>query len=241
MSSILKSAYCESVREIGVDEAGRGPMLGRVYAGAVILPKEMTRFNHALMKDSKKFTSEKKIKEAAEYIKTHSLAWAVAYADEREIERINIRNATHQAMHKAIKETLTNLAAQAGTQAQAIAAQAPAGTQAQAQAGTSAAGTLLLIDGNDFTPLILAGQTISHICIEGGDNTFSAIAAASILAKVARDEYITELCAIHPTLDEHYGLLKNKGYGTKKHMDGIKAHGISPFHRKSFGICRNYN
>ena len=220
MSSILKSAYCESeddIREIGVDEAGRGPMLGRVYAGAVILPKEMTRFNHALMKDSKKFTSEKKIKEAAEYIKTHSIAWAVAYADEREIERVNIRNATHQAMHKAIKETLTNLAAQAG------------------------AGTLLLIDGNDFTPLVLAGQTISHICIEGGDNTFSAIAAASILAKVARDEYITELCAIHPTLDEHYDLLKNKGYGTKKHMDGIKAHGITPFHRKSFGICRNYN
>ena len=235
MSSILKPAYCESeddIREIGVDEAGRGPMLGRVYAGAVILPKEMTRFNHALMKDSKKFTSEKKIKEAAEYIKTHSLAWAVAYADEREIERINIRNATHQAMHKAIKETLAQ--AQAGTQA-------IAGTQAPAGTGTSAAGTLLLIDGNDFTPLILAGQTISHICIEGGDNTFSAIAAASILAKVARDEYITELCAIHPTLDEHYGLLKNKGYGTKKHMDGIKAHGISPFHRKSFGICRNYN
>ena len=224
MSNLLKPAYCESeddIREIGVDEAGRGPMLGRVYAGAVILPKEMTRFNHALMKDSKKFTSEKKIKEAAEYIKTHSIAWSVAYADEREIERLNIRNATHQAMHSAIKETLANLAAQAGTQAQA--------------------GTLLLIDGNDFTPLILAGQTISHICIEGGDNTFSAIAAASILAKVARDEYITELCAIHPTLDERYGLLKNKGYGTKKHMDGIKAHGISPFHRKSFGICRNYN
>ena len=225
MSNLLKSAYCESeddIREIGVDEAGRGPMLGRVYAGAVILPKEMTRFNHALMKDSKKFTSEKKIKEAAEYIKTHSIAWAVAYADEREIERINIRNATHQAMHSAIKETLAK--------AQAIAAQSQAPS-----------GTLLLIDGNDFTPLILAGQTISHICIEGGDNTFSAIAAASILAKVARDEYITELCAIHPTLDERYGLLKNKGYGTKKHMDGIKAHGISPFHRKSFGICRNYN
>ena len=231
MSNLLKSAYCESeddIREIGVDEAGRGPMLGRVYAGAVILPKEMTRFNHALMKDSKKFTSEKKIKEAAEYIKTHSIAWAVAYADEREIERINIRNATHQAMHKAIKETLAQ--AQAGTQA-----------QAQASAAQAPSGSLLLIDGNDFTPLILAGQTISHICIEGGDNTFSAIAAASILAKVARDEYITELCAIHPTLDERYGLLKNKGYGTKKHMDGIKAHGISPFHRKSFGICRNYN
>lgn len=219
MSNILKSSYCEEededLREIGVDEAGRGPMLGRVYAGAVILPKEMTKFNHALMKDSKKFTSEKKIKEVAAYIKTHSIAWAVAYADEREIERINIRNATHQAMHAAIKETLALTA------------------QAQAQ-------TLLLIDGNDFTPFILEGTTISHICIEGGDNTFSAIAAASILAKVARDEYITELCAIHPILDEHYGLLKNKGYGTKKHMDGIKAHGITSFHRKSFGICRDY-
>ena len=244
MSSILKPAYCESeddIREIGVDEAGRGPMLGRVYAGAVILPKEMTRFNHALMKDSKKFTSEKKIKEAAEYIKTHSIAWAVAYADEREIERINIRNATHQAMHAAIKETLAK-AQQAPAQAQAGTGTQTAGTQtAGAGTQTAGAGTLLLIDGNDFTPLILAGQTISHICIEGGDNTFSAIAAASILAKVARDEYITELCVIHPTLDQQYGLLKNKGYGTKKHMDGIKAHGISPFHRKSFGICRNYN
>jgi len=241
MSNILKSSYCEDededLREIGVDEAGRGPMLGRVYAGAVILPKEMTKFNHALMKDSKKFTSEKKIKEVAAYIKTHSIAWAVAYADEREIERINIRNATHQAMHAAIKETLALTAqaqATAGTQAQAT-----AGTQAQATAGTQAQ-TLLLIDGNDFTPFILEGTTISHICIEGGDNTFSAIAAASILAKVARDEYITELCAIHPILDEHYGLLKNKGYGTKKHMDGIKAHGITSFHRKSFGICRDY-
>lgn len=83
-------------------------------------------------------------------------------------------------------------------------------------------------------------DAIPHVCIEGGDNTFSAIAAASILAKVARDEYIAELCATHPLLDERYGLLKNKGYGTKKHMDGIKAHGISEFHRKSFGICREY-
>ena len=60
------------------------------------------------------------------------------------------------------------------------------------------------------------------------------------LAKVSRDEYIAELCEANPNLDEYYGILKNKGYGTKKHMDGIKEYGISPFHRKSFGICKSY-
>ena len=213
----LKNAYCldDDIFEVGVDEAGRGPMLGRVYAGAVILPKDMERFNHALMKDSKKFTSEKKIKEAAAYIKANAISWGVGYADELTIDKINIRNATHRAMHDAIKGTLSSL-------------------------GLTT--PLLLVDGNDFTPFHLneGGDAIPHVCIEGGDNTFSAIAAASILAKVSRDEYIAELCATHPFLDERYGLLKNKGYGTKKHMDGIKAHGISEFHRKSFGICREY-
>ena len=217
----LKLAYCEynnnndDILEIGVDEAGRGPMLGRVYAGAVILPKDMERFNHALMKDSKKFTSELKIKEAAAYIKANAISWGVGYTDETVIDQINIRNATHRAMHDAIKGALSSLGGET---------------------------PLLLIDGNDFTPFHLSddADAIPHVCIEGGDNTFSAIAAASILAKVARDEYIVELCTTHPLLDEHYGLLKNKGYGTKKHMDGIKAHGISEFHRKSFGICREY-
>ena len=127
--TILKSSYCEddddSFRsssnnnnignniyyEIGVDEAGRGPMLGRVYASAAVLPKSMEEFDHSLMKDSKKFHSEKKIKEVAEYIKEHAIAWSVQYSDEKVIDKINIRNATHKAMHAAITDVLKQLEA----------------------------------------------------------------------------------------------------------------------------------
>ena len=229
---MLKTAYCvddlisdsNSIREIGVDEAGRGPMFGRVYAGAVILPKSLEAFQHALMKDSKKFHSEKKIREVAAYIKANAIAWAVGWADEREIDELNIRRATHKAMHQAINDILVNNIVIKQTDKQNI---------------------LLLVDGNDFTPFVYEGadkqvqeKQAQHVCIEGGDNTYSCIAAASILAKVARDDYIAELCAKEPDLITRYDLLKNKGYGTKKHMDGIRKYGITEWHRKTFGICR---
>jgi ribonuclease HII len=216
----LKIAYCENddtnmIIEIGVDEAGRGPMLGRVYTGAVVLPKNMEQFNHALMKDSKKFHSDKKIHEVAIYIKEHAIAWSVAFSDENVIDDINIRRATHKAMHGSISETISKL-------------------------NTNNSDILLLIDGNDFTTFSNEGNQLSHVCIEGGDNAYTSIAAASILAKVARDDYIAELCVNDPSLIERYDLLKNKGYGTQKHMDGIRKHGITLFHRKTFGICRDY-
>ena len=213
---MLKTAYCveDVIREIGVDEAGRGPMFGRVYAGAVILPKSLEAFQHALMKDSKKFHSEKKIREVAAYIKANAIAWAVGWADEREFDELNIRRATHKAMHQAITDIFDK--------------------QQDKQ------NILLLVDGNDFTPFVLPATLVQaqHVCIEGGDNTYSCIAAASILAKVARDDYIAELCAKEPDLITRYDLLKNKGYGTKKHMDGIRKYGITEWHRKKFGICR---
>jgi ribonuclease HII len=79
------------------------------------------------------------------------------------------------------------------------------------------------------------------LCVEGGDNTYTSIAAASILAKVERDNYIDELCKENPELSERYGIDSNKGYGAKKHLEGIKQHGITIWHRRTFGICKEYS
>ena len=166
----LKSSYYDvnssnynDIIEIGIDEAGRGPMFGRVYTAAVVLPKDDS-FEHYKMKDSKKFHSKKKINEVAEYIKQHAIYWSVQWEDEKIIDKINIRNATHSAMHKAIKNVIIPNKM-----------------------------TLLLVDGNDFKPYLIINENkgleqIDHVTIEGGDNKFSAIAAASILAKVERDK-----------------------------------------------------
>ena len=104
----------------------------------------------------------------------------------------------------------------------------------------------LLIDGNYFNPITSFNketnkiETISYMTIEGGDNKYASIAAASILAKVGRDKYIEELCEQNPELAENYGIDSNKGYGAKRHIDGIKENGITIWHRRSFAPCKNY-
>ena len=208
--------------EIGVDEAGRGPLFGRVYVAAVILPKD-TSFDHSKMKDSKKFHSKKKIQEVSEYIKTNAIAWSISYEDEKTIDDINILQATQRSMHKSILHTI----------------------EKSYSIDNCKKHYQLLIDGNYFKPFsdksyLKHAEGIETMCIEGGDNKYSTIAAASILAKVARDQYIEELCNENPELDLHYSILSNKGYGAKKHLDGIKQHGITIWHRRSFGICKNY-
>jgi ribonuclease HII len=213
--------------EIGVDEAGRGPLFGRVYTAAVVLPKDDS-FDHSRMKDSKKFTSKNKkiINDVADYIKEHAITWAVTYSDEKVIDEINILQATQKSMHESIK-----MAANRCTEKKVL--------HARSQ-------IRLLIDGNYFNTMTEYNKTrkmvepIWHTCVEGGDNKYTSIAAASILAKVARDQYIEELCAEHPELIEKYGIHTNKGYGSKKHMDGIKEHGITIWHRRSFAPCSNY-
>jgi ribonuclease HII len=213
-----------TIIEIGIDEAGRGPMFGRVYAGVVVLPKN-SNFDHSQMKDSKKFHSKKKIEQVAEYIKKNAIAWSVEYEDEETIDNINILQATQSAMHKGIKNVLTQLGELTSINYENI---------------------LLLVDGNYFKPLTILNknktklETIKYQMVEGGDNKYTSIAAASILAKVSRDNYIEELCVENPELIEHYGIDSNKGYGSKKHMDGIKQHGITKWHRKTFGICKEY-
>ena len=202
--------------EIGVDEAGRGPLFGPVYTAAVVLPKDNT-FDHELVRDSKKFTSKKKINEVANYIKQHAIAWSVQSEDEQMIDKINIRQSVLTSMHNSIKHCIQQL---------------------------NTHQVYLLIDGNDFKPFpYIENDQIEycpHVMIKGGDNKYTSIAAASILAKVTRDEYILDLCKENPNLEEHYGIASNKGYGAKRHMEGIKEHGITKWHRKTYGICKEY-
>ena len=212
---VLESTYNTNKKfEIGVDEAGKGPMFGRVYSAAVILPK--CEFRHDLMKDSKKFTSVKKIREAYDYIKSNATAYSVEYIEPDVIDKINIREATLTCMHNAIIGVLDQV--------------------------NDDKDTFILVDGNDFKPLFRNNEsgfnTIPYVTVIGGDNIYSQIAAASILAKVERDAYIEELCGKNELLIEKYDLLSNKGYGTKRHMDGIKEYGITDLHRKSYGICK---
>jgi ribonuclease HII len=225
----LQKFYKEdaNIFEIGVDEAGRGPLFGRVYTAAVILPKDDT-FDHPRVKDSKKFHSKKKIEEVAEYIKANAIAWYVSFEDEKVIDDINILQATQKAMHNSILETRKQI------------------INKMKENNTENYNIELLIDGNYFNPITILNkktakiESIPYITIEGGDNKYTAIAAASILAKVERDKYIDELCQQNPTLAEYYGIDSNKGYGAKRHLDGIKEHGITIWHRRSFGICKSY-
>ena len=206
--------------EIGVDEVGRGPMFGRVYTASVVLPKDENAFEHERMKDSKRFHSKRKIEEVAEYIRANAIAYSVSYEEADVVDSINILQATQQSMHASIKATIKQL---------------PVGSSVQ-----------LLIDGNYFKPYSSMNKerrmfdVTPHVCIEGGDNKYTSIAAASILAKVARDAYIADMCLQHPELDEKYGIASNKGYGSKRHLDGSQSHGITIGHRRTFGICKTF-
>lgn len=214
--------YRANTFEVGVDEVGRGPMLGRVYTAAVILPKDSPTFQYHLLKDSKRFHSEKRIQEVSDYIKANAISYHISYCSEGVIDDINIRQATLRSMHECIREVIKK-------------------QDAAVNLSTAPPSYFLLIDGNDFRPFTryvqyhLQLEEVPYVCIEGGDDKYCSIAAASILAKVARDAYIAELCASEPDLVTKYDLLKNKGYGTKKHMEGLKEHGLTPYHRKTFG------
>ena len=213
-NSLRKYYKNDDILEIGIDEAGRGPMFGRLYTAGVVLPKDES-FEHNLMCDSKKIKSLKKLQELSDYIKKNAIAWSVNYEDSKIIDKINIRQSVLNSMQLSARMVIKELDVKKA---------------------------LLLVDGNDFKPFAHYYNDeivpCDHVCIKGGDNTYTAIAAASILAKYERDKYILELCERYPLLDEYYGLKTNKGYGTKKHMDGIKEHGITEWHRKSYGICK---
>jgi|LauGreDrversion4_1035100.scaffolds.fasta_scaffold02810_1 ribonuclease HII len=211
--------------EIGIDEAGRGPLFGRLYIAGVALPKDGS-MDISLIKDSKQFTSRAKILSVYNYIKAHAIAYHVHYIESEVIDKINIRQAVLQGMRECAKQTMAKL-------------------DTKPYDNTNYKNKyFLMIDGDDFTPYTAFNEqtnsieVIPHETFIGGDNTYAAIAAASILAKVERDNYILELCNQYPLLVERYKMNDHKGYGTKCHLAGIQQYGITQFHRKTFGSCK---
>jgi ribonuclease HII len=213
--------------EIGIDEAGRGPLFGRLYVAATVLPKDDT-FQHEKMRDSKTIKSRKKIQELSNYIKANAMAWHIQYVEPSVIDAINIRQSVLMAMHECAKQVIAQLKER----------------EPDTSGDTFERDYMILVDGNDFTPHMVFDENINimreipHETIEGGDNKYTCIAAASILAKNERDTYMEELCHRYPLLQERYGLAKNMGYGTKQHRDGIETHGITQWHRKTYGLCK---
>jgi ribonuclease HII len=194
------------INEIGIDEAGRGSLLGRVYAGAVIWNQNIKECN--LINDSKKLTSKKR-KIALEWIKNNVTAWGVGYADENEIDKINILEATKLAINRAIEALLTNFNLNKDNIKH------------------------IIIDGCGWNNM---SNDYNIISIIKGDSKYYSIAAASIIAKEYHDEHINNLCIDEPDLHNKYYLLNNVGYGTKKHIEGIKLYGLSKYHRITYKI-----
>ena len=187
--------------EAGCDEAGRGCLAGNVVAAAVILP---TDYVNPLLNDSKKLTAKQRYA-LREQIEHEALAWAVGVATPEEIDNINILHASFLAMHRALDQLKLRPEA-------------------------------IIVDGNHFDPYVVGkglpneGKLLPHTCIVKGDGKYLSIAAASILAKTYRDDYMTEQALRFP----FYGWEKNKGYPTKTHYQGIEKHGLCALHRKSF-------
>jgi ribonuclease HII len=188
---MLIRRYTESLLEAGCDEAGRGCLAGPVCAAAVILPEG---FAHPRLNDSKKLSASWRLR-LYEIICTEAVAWSVAYATSREIDGMNILQATFLAMHRAIH----SLHPRPG---------------------------FLLIDGNRFNQY----DDIPYVCIIKGDSKYASVAAASVIAKVSRDEYMISRHDKYPV----YRWDLNKGYPTPLHIKAIREAGLSPEHRVSF-------
>ncbi|OAQ14328.1 ribonuclease HII [Bibersteinia trehalosi Y31] len=174
----------------GVDEVGRGPLVGAVVTAAVILDP-----NNPIegLADSKKL-SEKRRLVLAEEIKVKALAWSLGRAEVEEIDELNILHATMLAMQRAV-------------------------------AGLSIQPDFVLVDGNRIPQLPMPAQAVVK-----GDSLVAEISAASILAKVSRDQEMLALDQQYP----EYGFAKHKGYPTKLHFEMLEQFGVTPFHRKSF-------
>jgi ribonuclease HII len=196
--------------EAGVDEAGRGCLSGRVYVGCVILP------------DESKFPDEK-------------------YKLIRDSKTLSVKQ--RDEMRKYIEENAVSYSV-AYAEVEEIDSinilKATINTMHRAIRGMRIQPEYLAIDGDRFKAYYTdSGEIIPHMLITGGDNKYRNIAAASILAKTYHDEYVKKLLESEPDLKK-YGWETNMCYGTASHIKAIKEHGISKYHRKTFGICKAY-
>ena len=191
MWEIEEGYYTRGLKVIcGVDEAGRGPLAGPVCAAAVILPDHLELPG---LTDSKKLT-DKKRRELYPIIKEQAIAYGIGFADQQEIDQINILQATFLAMGRALEQL-------------------------------SIKPELALIDGSREKDFGIPVKTIVK-----GDSLSANIAAASVLAKVTRDDLMAEMACLYP----EYGFEIHKGYGTKAHYAALREHGPCPIHRMTF-------
>jgi len=217
--------------EICIDECARGTLCYSTCIGAVVLSRDLTEFCMDNIKDSKKFSSKAKLKQVAEYILQNEcvIAKHICVIDAEEIDKINILQAVFKGMHECVHAILKQLEENERIRGRTL---------------NPFQDVLIIVDGDKFKPFCMFDeytesiQEIPHITIEQGDSLYVGIAAASIISKNHHDDLIWELCKEYPELDTRYDLSKNVGYGTKKHLEGIRTHGISQWHRKSFGICK---
>ena len=206
----MLKAYCiEGVIEAGCDEAGRGPLAGSVFAAAVILdPQLQEKAEHRewleMLNDSKQLT-EKERATLRPLIEQHATAWAVMEVTAEEIDRINILKASIVGMQRALDQL-----------------------QVRPQH--------IIVDGNKWKPYIPEGQVmeIPARTVVKGDGKYLSIAAASVLAKTYRDEYMLRLHEQYP----QYHWDTNMGYPTIAHYEAIRQYGITPYHRKTFKLLK---
>lgn len=201
--------YCiQGVIEAGCDEAGRGPLAGSVFAAAVVWDEEIDKAEHqewlAMLNDSKQL-SEKQRLYLRPLIEQHAAAWAVVEVTADEIDQINILQASITGMHRALDKL--HIRPQH-----------------------------ILVDGNKWRPYIPKGELLQVPArtVVKGDGKYLSIAAASVLAKTYRDEYMLQLHEEYPI----YHWDKNMGYPTKAHYEAIREHGITKYHRRSFRLVK---
>jgi ribonuclease HII len=198
--------------EVGLDEAGRGSLWGRLYVGAVIMsPEDEAYFDNGAtlqkITDSKKLTPRRRAV-LADFIRENAIEAVVEWSEPMEIDTLNILHADMAAMHRALSVLETPF-------------------------------QRILVDGDYWKPYMDSDgvEVEAHTVVEG-DASYLAIAAASIMAKEAHDEWVRSVVATRPELDERYGLSSNVGYGTAKHMEGLKRWGADILHRQSFAPVR---